>query len=457
MTKKTLLKLKNGLTKDLPWKVAAFLLAFALWFFIMNITDPIRNINVPVSLTLRNEAAFSEDLAHIHLENLSDLRNTIITIQVRGSENRVNELRSSFVAYIDLSTSDIIGTAGDAGTINVTVQVDGAFGDGIELLSRRPASVELRLDTMLTRYIDVDVETQGNVAYGFFSPHDSIVINPASLPVTGPASYVSRIESLVVSVDVSDFTAGLSLADQPVTAYDAAGQQVRSPHMEIAGTVDIVVPVYRRGILTVAAPIFQGQPQPGFGIYAIRHYPQVFEVAGTEESIANLTTIQLDPIPAGIIGTATEPFEHIYDLRPYLPDDVFLVAINRHTITVEVLVEPIVTQYFTIQRENFQIIGMPPNTTILTDEVTISISALRPIMEQMGSITANARMGQLNLPPGQHNIPLNFTGIPSRASIIGPPPTLAIYIAGPEDEIDVEENNNADAEEARDENDESND
>ncbi|MCL2396669.1 MAG: hypothetical protein FWC93_01245 [Defluviitaleaceae bacterium] len=440
MMKKMLTKLKTDLARNTPWKIAAFLLAFALWFLIMNITDPILTLNVPVTLQLRNEEALDDS---IHLENINALRYQQIRIRVRGSSSDVEELRNSLGAYIDLSTSDIINAAEEGVVLNVVVQPAGDFGDDIELVSISPASVSLHLDKIETRQIPIDVEMIGEVDVNHLVLYDDIDIMPPTLPVTGPRSIVGDIERLAIEMDIEGLTASARATKTrgDITILDGAGREVLSHYVGIGGTAIVQVPVYRRGSIAILSPEYEGTPPVGFGVYDIEWYPRTIAVAGPEEAIQALIPIRLSPIAADLITAATDTFNLPYDIRHYLPDGVFLIEDDRGNVNVEVLVEPVITREFVIPRARFQVFGLPHNTTVLTDEITLTVSGLETIVDGITNITLAASLGNLNLPYGRHNVPLNPSGISGRATIVGPPPMLTIYVAAPGEEppLDIPE------------------
>ncbi|MCL2376009.1 MAG: CdaR family protein [Defluviitaleaceae bacterium] len=439
--KKTLISFKNILLRNISWKIASFIMAFAIWFFVMNVVDPMRTETVTFDLQLRNEDGLAAGAMGIHLDNINQLRNQTIQVSARGTGERIDALRDSFVAYIDLSTADIISAVHvrNQNQLRVSVNPSGV-PSGIEIIGISPSTVVLQLDAIETVEIEVEVVTSGEVADGFIILPESISVSPSVVSVTGPSNTVGTIESLVVMVAVDDATSSISLTGEVVSPMNAAGTLVPLTHLHIESTVDIEVPVFRRGGVQVLQPQVQASPPEGYGIRYIAWSPQTLDVAGEEGAIEALAPILLSPIPNGYVENHTADFSMIYDLRNYLPQGVFLIDPSRHTISVDVFVEPIVQESFTISRDSFQIMGLSPYVEVITEEITVTLSGLQSAMAEVGNITPTAFLGSLDLTmEGFHEVPF-IIGHPNGVSIVGEAPMLVVYIGAQDEEDDEYEN-----------------
>ena len=437
---KTLIKLKDSFLKNLPWKIAAFFMAFAMWFLIMNVEDPLRNDIVPVRLELRNEDALAMGAAEgIHLENIDNLRMQEIRFQVHGTSRSIDAIRDNLRAYIDLSALEIAAAAQRGESPLVTVQIEGYTGTGANIISRNPSSVRLIMDTITTVEFSVGVIKEGEIDEDtFFLPQESISITPSTVSVTGPSSIVNRIERMAVAYSIDGATSVIHRENLPILALDAANMPVESPHLQFVNRADIELPIFRRGRLQVLQPMYNAQPPEGFGIHSISWSPQFLDVAGEEYAIAALAPIMLDPIPEGMIMHSTTAFYVPYDIRVYLPQGVFLIDPIRHTVTAEVFVEPFVQQDFVVPVENIVVLGMPPYAEIITEEITVRLSALQSIMAGVSTFTITAFAGNADLEEGYNEIPL-VLALPARVRHVGEEAlTITIYVEAAEEENEEE-------------------
>jgi len=454
---KTLLKLKSSFLTNLPWKIAAFLMAFVLWFLILNVEDPVRTDSWPVLLELRNEDALATGSAEgIHLENIEQLRLQTVRFQVRGTSRQIDAMRNSLSAYIDLSTPGIIAAAQRGDPLPVYVQPEG-WGS-VEIQSFSPRTVTLTMDTITTVEMPVVPNLEGDIAYGFFLPPESVSVTPNVIPVTGPSSIVNRINRLEVAVNIDNAASAIHLEDLQVLALDAAGDPIISQHLRFENHADVELPIFRRGRIQVLQPQHLATSPEGFGVHSVDWNPQWLDVAGEEYAIANLAPIMLTPIPEGLIANNTTDFYEEYDIRFFLPHDVFLIDPSRHTITVDVFVEPFVEQEFTIPQEGIAVLGLPPGAEVLTEEITVRLRALRSIMATVSTVSPTAFVTAANLVEGYNEIPLVFA-LPARVSLVNNEEdiTITIYYEAIEEESEEAIEESEEAVEVEDDNEEAGD
>ena len=441
--------LKVSVTRNLPWKIAALLLAVLLWVLILNAIDPVRSFQVELPLTFRNDSLLETDLAHVHIENLNDLRNRRVTVTIRGNSRTIEDLRPQLVAYIDFSITHLIANAAaNDGSIIMTVHVAGYGGD-VDRIATSPSSVPMVLDTIITDYFDVEVVTNGEVDDDYFLQTEGITVSPMRLPITGPARLLQTIDRLVIDVNVNDLASTYALAEQTAQPVNAFNLSITSPYLTNSSTVHVEVPVYRRANLWIFEPTAQGAPPTGFGVYGASVTPLFFEVAGSPDAIAGLSAVRLTPVSAGLINYSTEDVHVYFDIRDYLPEGVFLTNPEYHIGRIDVIIEPFVWRDFTISRYDIQVLGMSPNTTILTDSITIRVTGLLSVMYDDFEITATANIGIMGQrDPGQHPVLVSISGFPERTTISPTMPQITIYVSESgndmNDEIDDYEYNGYD-------------
>ncbi|MCL2855881.1 MAG: CdaR family protein [Defluviitaleaceae bacterium] len=424
-------KLKEVFVTNLPLKIGAVLIALAIWFLILNFQDPVRTQELFVRLYLRNENELVGSQHQFFLENAEQLRNQIITVQVRGNNADVQAFEESLVAYIDLSTDRIIQTAAEGrGEINTMVNVMGNFGDRVDFRSHSPSTVTLYLDNIITREFDVDFVVAGQVADGYVLVEERYTISPDALTLQGPSSLLAQIDRLVLEVDVEGQTGTIQRNNQRPIAVNEDGDGITSHDIRIIGGVAVTVPIYRGGVVNILPPTHEGGLGVGFGVLPIHITPSQFYVAGSGDAIEGLTSITLPPI---VMDGATESFTREFDISRHLPAGVFLLDSTQNIATAEVVIEPIRQREFTVARENVNIIGAPSNFQILTDNVTFTISALESVLAGIGNI--NTSINLIGRGEGEHTINLNVN-LPSGASIVGSTPALVVHIGN------NQENNN---------------
>jgi len=423
-------KLKLFATSNLPYKLSSIFFAFGLWFVILNFINPIRTETIAVTLELINEAALTQD-RQIVIENRSSLINQNISIQVRGTSESIMSLRTNLRAYIDLGTSDIINSAEHEDNMSINVQIDGNFGENIELLSIRPPSIQVDLDNIITTEFDIVFNKIGEHNEDFVVSKESIQIIPPTLSITGPSNVLGRIYNLVVEGDISYAENTFEVLAYP-TPVDDAGLAIISPHILIDTQVSIIIPVHRRGILQILQPSYSGLAV-GFGVSSIDWQPRAVEIAGDTNLINQILSIQLSPISNTQMVQAQNSFSIEYNINNYLPQGLYLMQPEQNIVIVTVNIEPIVSQNFYIPIDAINIIGINPNMQILSEGINIALSGLQSIVESIDNISSFANVS--NLPPGLHAVPV-FLSLPSGVNSIGIEATIQVYIPSLQDNIE---------------------
>jgi|GEM_PF-1322789 len=436
--KKVTSKLWKNILRNLPWKLAAFFMAVGLWFVIINLVDPVSTTTISVQLQLLNEDVLTDGSDHIHIANIAAVRNQTVSITVSGTLRSIEETRDSLVAYIDLSTFDIVSAARNAEDISITIHTAG-LGNVDQVAAPSPSSINLVMDTIIEREFSVGVEPTGEVPEEFIQMQEFIIVTPDVLTVRGPSRILNRIEHLVRRVDIDGETITIFEADSEVWAFDTGGGRVTSQHMHI-GTVDVEIPIFRRGRIHIFPPLhYIGTFPEGYGLYEMDWYPRYVDVAGEEDAIAavwDISPIRLNAIQAEYIEGRIENFTVPVNFLPYLPPGVFLIDPDQHMVYVDMFVEPYVQQIFVIPSDYFNITGRPqgaavtPDTTVtvLTEEITLTLTALRSVMAGIGDITPTAFLGNQHfLIEGERDVSFDF-GLPAGVRIVGDTPRLAFRI-----------------------------
>ena len=428
------------LLTNLSWKVMAIIMAFGMWFFISNYTDPLRTETIPVTLMLLNE----DEIENMHLENIIQLRTQTIGLQLRGTGSSIDAIRGNLAAYIDLSTTDIANAAQNAEHIRVNVQHMG-ISDDIELIAIRPPNVLLMMDSIVNLSFAVELDTQGEEP-----PDDYIItpgdirISPSRITVRGPASTANTIQRLVATVGIEGHTQNIDAQNVPLRALDAAGNVVSSPHLFIDDSVDIYIQIFRRGRVNITAPQYLGQPSPGYGVLSFDWQPRYMDIAGESDEIYPLTSIALPPIPdeqmQGHTGTFNIPHNFNADLAE-LGSSLFLIDQTQNIINIEVNIEPYIEREFVIAIDDFGVIRIDEDHEVITEEVTLTLTGLESIMAAVNNIAANVNLTGAALPYGINYLPIDFV-LPNRVSIVGDAPMLMVYVSPEEPEEAEEEDYN---------------
>ncbi len=302
--------------------VLSILLAFLLWFYVVNLENPAQT-------TVFNDLTVDVRGLGSGLKLVNTLNQNSVTVQ--APQNALNVLRPSNIRpYIDLT-----GVAAGVHTVPIRVEVSNNPSGSLDI-SANPDTVQVQLEIESSRDIPVQVQVTGTPPFGYGV--DPAQVNPGTVRITGAQDLVARVSKVVASVNIDEKGGTQRGARRPV-ALDENGAEITGLIFEPA-QVEVVVPIKLKldyKVVGVRADT-RGQPAPGYRVSAITTDPNTVTICCSPTVLSN--TQFLDTLPVLISGST---FNIITQTQLLLPDGVELYPGQTKTISVTVDIEPLVT------------------------------------------------------------------------------------------------------------------
>ncbi|MET0772989.1 MAG: CdaR family protein [Candidatus Limnocylindrales bacterium] len=357
-----------------------------------------------------------------------DLPGSVSEIEYRAPlDAAVTLANGSFLASIDLS--DVVPTA-DGEPVAVPVRVI-ALDPRVQVVGYSPESVNVRVDTLVTRPVVITVD-RGTV------PTDLAlgppVVSPASAVLRGASSRVAGVQAVVARVAVDD--SGLNIdQDVDLEAVDETGAVV--PGVEVLperAHVSIEVARELAYATLPVVPVVTGSPAPGYRLVAVAAVPTTLTVSGESSAVTRLTSVPTQPLD---ITGLTDSLEASIDAD--LPPDVSLVG--EGTVQVQVTIEPQVGSR--TWQVGVRIAGARParEYALSASTVQVTFGGPAPVLESLDGATIVAAVEVGDLSVGRHEVNVTVTPIEgldllevapavirvdvSRGSAGSPPPTAS--------------------------------
>lgn len=212
-------------------KFLSFIIALILWSYV-RITlggfgqTKISQLEVQVPLILKGNTSL------IVYERGTDT----ITVTLRGDSRIIETLRGSLVsAFIDIETLQ-------AGSHVPEVRV--VAPAGVEILSKKPASVPLSLSTYMVREVPARVVTQGKVKKGYELGTPSI--SPNTIKLEGPEALLLQVSSVLVNVPIQNREKSFSAQAQTLEAVNENSTAVMAKSIKMnPKEVSVLIPIER--------------------------------------------------------------------------------------------------------------------------------------------------------------------------------------------------------------------
>lgn len=330
-------KPKNKMLNNFGYKILSIFFAILLWIVVMNISDATitKQINdIPVE-QLNGDVL--EELDKIYDVSSGDT----VDIIVKGRRSIVGNLSADdFKATADLSTMSI--------TNSVAIKVypkDSNIEDDISITCV-DNTMKLNLEERVTVQFPVKIKTIGSVSDGFAVGIATAA--PNIVTVQGPKSSVEKITEVcaVVSVDGvhKDFE---KICD--IVMYDAYGEVINNDKLSVSeNQVNVNIVIYPVKTVDVFVKV-TGTPASGYGVKDVIYQPQTITIAGAEDKLKYIHSIQVDDIH---ISGIKEDLQTTIDLKNYL-DEGIIIADTDTQVVVTVDIEEVKDKTFTLTDKSF--------------------------------------------------------------------------------------------------------
>lgn len=300
-------RLEHIFRRNLFAKIAAIVCAVILWSYVMNEQDPAIENTYTVEIAAVNEP----EGYHITQGEKK------VQLKVRAQRSLFASLSADdFRAYVDLADAK-------DGTQQLRIQT--VLPKGVELISARPDSIEVTLDKMVTKSIRVEYVTTGAVAQG--SAFVGITPKVQYVSVYGPESILTDATRVIGYVGLSGRNDSFS-DNVTFTAVGEDGNTLKD--VEITPqNADVRVQI-TRGLIRKVVGIHVMTAKdldPSLKLISTIADPEKIEIAGTEDKLAGVSTIETMPISlADVKGDTQLPGKLV------LPDGI---SVTNPNITVK--------------------------------------------------------------------------------------------------------------------------
>lgn len=401
--------MRKKLLNNWSLKIISLVLAFLLWFVVVQIDDPQDDQdmgNIPVRL-VNTELLEQENKVYEILDNTDTVR-----VTAYAPKSVISQLRSSdIIAEADISRLT------DINTVPITLS---STNRNVASLLGSHDSVKLTVEEKASKYVTLMSSTVGTVAEGYVV--SGLTPDQNRIEVSGPKSSVEQVKYAGAEIDVTEATTNLT-ANVDIRLYGADGNVVeRSNLMKNVNYVRMSVEVLATKEVPVVLDVV-GTPADGYmATGVVECTPMVVQIAG---SAYNLTRINEIAIPAEELDITDkkEDLVRTIDLREYLPSNIRFADSNFNgNVTATVHIEPIVRKTLQITMSELKVVNVPEGYDAeiresAEDEVSVEFSGLKEQIQALqsgnvaGTVDIDAWMDKQNmerLRVGTYTIPVTF-------------------------------------------------
>lgn len=394
-------KILKTLVNNIGYKILAVVFAFILWLVVYNIDDPNKTVRFTTNVTVENESAITDMNKCYEVLNGTNT----ITFSVTAKRSVINKLEDTdFVATADMNRM-IMNS--DNKSAKVPIEVISRRSNSSLKYNGKNQYLEISLDDLVSRRFMITADTTGQVADGY-ALGEVTVTNPNVLNVTGPATIVDKIDSVVATIDVEGMSMNLSDNVLPVF-YDADGNEIDTTRLK-----------YNNTTVTIAAKILRvkeiplsftttGTPSGDYRVVEITSDPENIRIKGASSVLNPIMSLA---IPAEVLNVsgARDDLTTTIDITEYLPDGVELVDAADATVTVTVRIEAYQSKTFTIDTKDITVNGLGDGYELAFEQnsVTVTISGLQNDLNRLSAADLASAIDVSGMEEGLHQVNLEI-------------------------------------------------
>ncbi len=380
------MKQTRKILNNLPTLLTALVFAVGVWIIAVIQADPtvsqtypqtldIEIIGLDPNLTIVNE--ISQEV------NLTIRAPSSIFAQLENDQNLINV------------TLDLSGL--DSGVYTLSPQVNISLAPA-EVVRMNPATVFVKLDSIVSEVFPIQVNVIGNPAIGF--DVESPELNQENVAISGPESVVSSIDHVLAEVSIVDASEDIQRTVDLI-ALDAQGNEVDGLTMN-PGSVQVSIPITQRGgYRTVVVKIVtSGQIASGYRLTNIFSNPPTVTIYSSDPELIDSVPGYVETTPINLNG-ANQDMEIRVSLN--LPEGINVVG--SQNITVQIGLDPIESS-ISFSNIPIQIEGLAEglSATVSPENVDVFLSGPVDLLESLSPSTLVLIINLEDREPGTYSL-----------------------------------------------------
>ncbi len=408
--------MKNKLTNNIGLKVASVFFAVLLWLIVTGINNPTipqAFYNIPVEL-LHTELITDSGQMYEVLEGTD----VISKVTVRAPSSVIKDLKDENI----IATADVRELSSlDTISIKLTTNVS-----NINSITGSNDIVKLKIENKKSKALTLKATTSGEIESGYMI--GDITTDQNLVRISGPQSVIDTVAKASVDVNVTGITNDI-VTNGEIKLYDAEDNEINTSKItQNIKSVGVKISIWQKATVPVHFEIGGEVPQG----YRIIGEPEVsgetVEIAGKANVLRNISAIEI-PAEALDVTNQMEDFVEEVDIRPYLPENVFLVNPDDAFHTVTVHIETEVIKRMEIREERVRITNLPEgyNASISGLEESFVIQVVG-LSQDVNALQANNISGVVDIQkwmqeqgmerpePGYYTVEVDF-GLPENVAL----------------------------------------
>lgn len=414
-------------TENLPWKIAALVVAILLWIFVINTqnpTQPQEISSIPVKI-LGYEKLVEQGY---ELTNKEEIQNQNFKVVVSGPRLEIDKLvRDPSLIKVTLDLESYLDNLTDYSNseeahYSIKINLDGS---SVTIKDRRPQVTKVRIDKVASKeqkisYVIAEELLNQYTLLGDGKP----IISPEKITITGAKTDIDRVAEARVSIKSEDFSEDQLVSQLPVTLYDIDGEEIQG--LELSDqTIEVKLPIGSQKRVPVNIT-YTGKVPDEYVLTKVEASTEQVTIVGKAEVIDSISQIDLEPINLDLL---TEADANLLKVKMKLPNGVMTVDGDEVSVSLQVRKKKTLNYPILMSELQLDVQGIGEGLTyeILTTSINVEVSGLSDDLIMTDKSDIKATLDLKGYKEGEYTLPLNIV-TPENIQIVNGPINVEISI-----------------------------
>jgi len=351
--------------KYLPTLLLAYFLATAVWISAVSASDPTVERTFPRSVPIE---IIGQDPGQVIVSTIP----TQLSIKLSAPTSIWDQLTTepqAVRALVDLSNLS-------AGVHTVPIKIQVAI-QPVKFISQSPKSIEIELDNLASRSLQIDLIRRGELAIGF--QLGNLEMSNTEVSVSGPEKEVMQVNSVRAIFDINNSRESIE-REIELQAVDENEMAVNGVTLS-PGTITVSQVITQRGGYrnVVIKAVLNGQVATGYRVTNISVFPPAVTVFSTDPVLVDQLPGYVETIPLDLTGVKDD-----VDVRLELNLPVGVSVVGEPTVALQVGVATIEGS-LTLINMPVEITGLKPGfeAVISPSTVDVILSGPLPVLDAL--------------------------------------------------------------------------
>lgn len=377
-------KLTKLVTNNFGLKIIALLSAVALWLVVVNIDDPTQTQSFTAAINVENADYMTQQGKYFEVKD----SNMTVTFKVSAKRSVMRNLSNTDFR----ATADMENIEEYEGVYRVPLDITATRYAGSINFEGKTKYMEVSVENLVTEQFPIQTTAAGVPAEGYAV--GELKVSPNILKVSGPESVIAQIDRAVASIDVTGASSDLTDSVTPLV-LDSQGNPVDTAKLSFnIDKVTVSAVMLEVKNLTIEVEPY-GRVEEGYECTGVLINPTRIAVKGTSAELNAAGPIRIPSDQLDISGAQADVVKSI-DINDYLPEGLELVDPSENMIELTATVEQIVSQTFTVPRENIVIQNVRSGYVASIEDSTITVT-LKGLRRNLDALQADTIHGSVNL------------------------------------------------------------